>query len=115
MVNEQDPLPLEIDVHAVQALRTAGDDVLLVDCREEDEFELARLEGAMLVPMSQLRQRLEALQPHRDRHLVIHCHHGFRSLQVTEALRSLGFARSQSMTGGLDAWSREIDPRVPRY
>lgn len=109
------PLPIEIDVQTVQALRTTGADFVFVDCREPDEYATARIEGARLVPMSELAQRVGELQDARDRQLVIHCHHGGRSLRVARWLRQQGFTKAQSMAGGIDAWSQIIDPSVPKY
>ena len=108
-------LPLEIDVQSVSALRTEQADFLLLDVREEDEFAVASIDGSLLLPMSQIQSRIGELEPHQDRHVVVHCHHGMRSLRVTEALRANGFPKAQSMAGGIDHWSLEIDPSVPRY
>jgi len=106
---------LEIDVHAVAALRAAGEAFLLVDCREPDEQAIARIDGAMLIPMRTIPERLSDLEAHRDGRIVVHCHHGVRSLRVAEFLRARGFALAQSMAGGIEAWSCEIDPATPRY
>jgi rhodanese-related sulfurtransferase len=110
-----EPLPIEIDCRAVKSLRDAGRDFLLVDCREPDEQALVRIDGATLLPMSQLQDRLGELAPHRSRRIVVHCHHGGRSLRVVEWLRSQGFDRTQSMTGGIHQWAVEIDPSLPQY
>lgn len=109
------PLELEVDVQAVRKMLDEGQDLLLLDCREQDEHALVRIEEARLLPMSELEARVAELEPHRERHVVVHCHHGGRSMRVTQWLRSLGFARVQNMRGGIDAWSQEIDPRLPRY
>ena len=108
-------LPLEIDVDAVRGLREEGGNFLLLDCREPDEHALARIPGAVLVPMNEIPGRLELLEPHRAGRIVVHCHHGGRSLRVTRWLRAQGFPAVQSMAGGIDAWSLEIDPTTPRY
>jgi rhodanese-related sulfurtransferase len=105
----------EIDVQAVQALRAGGESFLLLDCREPDEQAIARIGGAVLIPMRTIPERLAELEPHRTARIVVHCHHGVRSLRVTRFLRERGFARAQSMTGGIEAWSLEIDPATPRY
>jgi rhodanese-related sulfurtransferase len=111
MTNEP---PIEISCRDVQA-RLGAEDFLLVDCREPDEHQRARIEGAKLVPMSRLAESLGELEPLRGREIAVHCHHGGRSLKVANWLRSQGFARARSMAGGIDEWSREIDPAVPRY
>jgi rhodanese-related sulfurtransferase len=107
--------PQEIDVHAVQALLAGGESFLLLDCREPDEHAIARIGGAVLIPMQTIPERLAELEPHRTSRIVVHCHHGVRSLRVTRFLRERGFTSAQSMAGGIEAWSREIDPDVPRY
>ncbi len=107
--------PLEISCQAVKAKLDARDDFLLLDCREADEYAVARIEGARLVPMSEIQARQSELAAERDRQVVVHCHHGGRSLQVVRWLRQQGFAEAQSMAGGIDRWSQEIDPAVPRY
>ncbi|TWT95657.1 rhodanese-like domain-containing protein [Neorhodopirellula pilleata] len=109
------PPALEVSVTEVDAMRKAGDDFILLDVREKDEYDATRIEGSRLIPMSVLGRRLDELQSHKDDHIVVHCHHGGRSLQVTHALREAGFSNVQNMAGGIDAWSLEIDPSVPRY
>ncbi len=111
----QESIPLEIDVHAVHALRQSQADFLLLDCREPDEWNAAHIAGATLIPMGSIPQSIEQLVPYRDKRIVVHCHHGGRSLQVTEWLRKQGFDQAQNMTGGIDAWTLQIDPQVPRY
>lgn len=112
---ESHALPLEISTREVQQLRQQGADLLLMDCREADEYDIARIDGAMLVPLSELRHRVAELEPHCNRRIIVHCHHGGRSLQVAEALRQHGFEKIQSMAGGIDEWSQEVDPSIPRY
>lgn len=108
-------LPFETDVASVAAMLDRSEPLLLLDVREEDEYATARIEGSRLIPMSQLGQRLEELDDYRDTLIVVHCHHGIRSLQVTHALRHHGFPKVQSMSGGIDQWSLHVDPDVPRY
>lgn len=108
-------LPIEVDVTSVAGIQQAGDDFLLLDVRESDEYATARIEGSVLIPMSELQERFEELESHRDRHIVVHCHHGGRSMQVTQALRAAGFSKTQNMAGGIDAWSQQVDSSVPRY
>ncbi len=107
-------LPLETDVHSVVA-KLKSDDFLLLDCREPDEYQLVHIDGSLLVPMSELAARAGELEPYREREIVVHCHHGGRSLRVTRWLREQGFPRVQSMRGGIDAWSQEINTGLPRY
>lgn len=92
-----------------------GEDFLLLDCREADEHAVARIDAARLLPMSEIEQRLGELEPDRQRQIVVHCHHGGRSLRVAKWLRQNGFTGAQSMSGGIDEWSTQIDPSVQRY
>ena len=86
----------------------------LIDVREPWEFDAARIEGSVLMPMGDVPARAhQELDP--DEHLVILCHHGVRSINVTAWLRNQGFEQAQSLRGGIDAWSAEVDPSVPRY
>ena len=107
--------PIEIDVQTVKALRDSDESCLLLDVRQDEEYATAKIDGSVLIPMGELGQRLDELEPHKDQRIVVHCHHGGRSMQVTEALRSRGFDKAQNMAGGIDAWSLQIDNAVPRY
>lgn len=109
------PVPIQIDCLTVKSRLDAGDDLLLLDCRERDEHELSRIEGALLIPMGELPDRLRELDEHRAREVIVCCHHGVRSLRVAQWLRQHGFRGAQSMAGGIEQWSLQIDPRVPRY
>ena len=108
-------LPLEISVEQTRAALGNEPCPVLLDCRTLAEWEIARLEQAKLLPMQELIERLEELEPHREEALIVHCHHGGRSLQVVAWLRQQGFSQAQSMEGGIDAWSVSIDSAVPRY
>ncbi|HTU23811.1 MAG TPA: rhodanese-like domain-containing protein [Pirellulales bacterium] len=114
-MNQPANVPMETDCRAVSQRLAAGGSFVLVDCREQDEFDLVRIPGARLIPMSQLAARVGELAPYRDSDLVVHCHHGGRSLRVAQWLREQGFAKAQSMAGGIDQWAVEIDRTLPRY
>jgi len=95
---------------------TAGkpDAPLLLDVREPWEYATASIPGATLIPMGDIPSRAHAeLDP--DQPIVVLCHHGARSLSVTMWLRREGFDHAQSLAGGIDLWSRSIDPSIPRY
>jgi len=95
---------------------TAGkaDTPLLLDVREPWEFATAAIPGATLIPMGDIPSRAHAeLDP--DQPIIVLCHHGARSLSVTMWLRREGFDHAQSLAGGIDFWSRSIDPSIPRY
>lgn len=86
----------------------------LIDVREPWEYSTAHIEPSTLIPMGDVPARAnQELDP--DDHLTVLCHHGQRSLNVTAWLRNQGFENVQSLRGGIDAWSAEIDPKVPRY
>jgi len=108
-------VPLEVDCATTKAQLAADVPLFFVDCREPDEYAVARIEGATLIPMSQLADRVDDFRPHSDVPIIIHCHHGGRSLRVAMWLRQQGFPQAQSMAGGIDHWSQTIDPTVPRY
>jgi rhodanese-related sulfurtransferase len=114
-MSQPDPLPLETSCQTVKAKLDAGARMLLLDCREKDEYALAKIEGATLLPMSELTARIGELEAYRGGDIAVHCHHGGRSLRVVNWLREQGFAKAQSMAGGIDCWAETIDPRVPRY
>lgn len=107
--------PLEIDCRSVKLRLDSGDPLVLLDCRERNEYELVRLDSARLVPMSELAQRVGELDQLRESEIVVYCHHGVRSRQVANWLRGQGFANVKSLAGGIDRWSQEIDTTLPRY
>jgi len=104
---------IDISVRDYQALRERGEDHVLVDVREPHEYRIVHLEGSTLIPLGTLPAREEELD--RSRLIVLYCHHGPRSRAATEYLRGRGFPRVRNLDGGIDAWSREVDPAVPRY
>ena len=108
-------LPLETTCAKVKSLLDADEPVQLVDCREPSEHAIAAIDGAQLVPTSMLPAAADQLVPLRDERIIVFCHHGMRSLQFVEWLRSQGFEQAQSMSGGIDRWADEIDPGVARY
>ena len=115
MCDSSTAYPIEISCHTVNTMLERGEDFLLLDCRTYDEISIARLEAAKTIPMDEIANRLEELTPHQNKRVVVFCHLGGRSLQVTEWLRNQGFLGAQNMTGGIDAWAREIDSKIPRY
>ncbi len=107
--------PLEIDVQSVHAMLSRGDDFLLLDCRESSEYAHVKIDQATLIPMSELADRAGELEQHRQKEVVVHCHHGGRSLRVVQWLVAQGYSNARSMAGGIDRWAIEIDPSLPRY
>src|SRR5262245_42944410 len=108
-------IPIETDCRAVKARLDARDDFLLLDCREADEYQAVNIAAAMLLPMSELMTRVGELEPWKGKPIVVHCHHGGRSLRVANWLRQQGFTATQSMAGGIDQWAVDIDASLPRY
>jgi len=106
---------LEVTPRQLKASLDAGDDVMLVDCRLPREHDIARIDGATLLPLQQFQHAVEELEDEKHRPIVVFCHHGVRSLRMTLALRELGFTDVRSLAGGIDLWSVDIDPSVPRY
>src|SRR5258706_102096 len=88
-------------------------DLLVVDVREPHEHEIAHIDGAVLIPLGELPDRLGELDGHRE--VVTHCHHGARSLKALEILKAAGFSKVRSLRGGIDAWAVNVDPSLPRY
>jgi rhodanese-related sulfurtransferase len=107
--------PIEITPREVKRRLDAGEKLRLIDVREPREHKTARIEGAELIPMRDIPSSLAKLDDEDGAPLIVLCHHGVRSLQVVSWLREQGVAACQSMSGGIDRWSQQIDPTVPRY
>jgi rhodanese-related sulfurtransferase len=104
---------LEIKPADVKERLDRGESLVLVDVREQWEYDVCRIEGARLVPLGSLAASLNTL-PDVDE-VICYCHHGMRSLDAAAWLRFQGFAKAKSLAGGIERWSVEIDPEVPRY
>jgi adenylyltransferase/sulfurtransferase len=104
---------LEISPKAVSERIARGDNLLLVDVREPWEYELCRIPGARLIPLGTLPAALNAMLDRDD--VICYCHRGMRSLDAAVWLRQQGVENAKSMAGGIERWSAEIDPNVPRY
>jgi rhodanese-related sulfurtransferase len=105
----------EVHPHEVHKLKNSEAEILILDVRQQKEWDHARIEGAILIPLDQLPQRLAELEKWRGKRIVVHCHHGARSLRATAWLRQAGFEQTHSMAGGIDAWSLLVDPSVRQY
>jgi len=104
----------EIAPESLKALQDAGSGVLLLDVREPWEVDVARITGSKNIPTGDIPARFnQELDP--EEHIVVICHHGVRSMNVTAWLRQQGFEKVQSLQGGIDRWARQIDPSVPVY
>jgi rhodanese-related sulfurtransferase len=108
--------PFEVAPQTAKEQLTGGKQATLIDVREPVEFALARVEGAEFIPMGSIPAELEKLEGLSDSgDLLILCHHGVRSLQVTMWLRARGIENCYSVAGGIDRWSREVDESVAHY
>jgi len=106
-------LPAEISVSELKRMHDAGEPFFLLDVREDDEVATARIDFAKHVAMATVPGRLSELP--RDEPIVVMCHAGARSARVAKYLRDNGFGDVANLAGGIDDWSLEIDPSVPRY
>jgi rhodanese-related sulfurtransferase len=89
--------------------------VVLIDVRQPWEHQVAALPGSLLIPLNELAQRSREIAADTPTSIVVYCHHGIRSLSAAAFLERLGFSNVHSLSGGIDAWSCEVDPSVPRY
>jgi len=103
----------EISVEELKRRRDADEALLLLDVREPQEYEIARIDGAVLIPLGELPERLGELAGASN--IVVHCHSGMRSARAVQFLRQNGIGNAVNLEGGIDAWSERIDPAVPRY
>jgi len=104
----------EISVTELQQLLASPNPPLLLDVREQWEYDTAHIDGSKLIPMGDIPGRAHQ-ELDEDQPIAVLCHHGARSLNVTVWLRQQGFEKAQSVAGGIDAWSRRIDPSIPTY
>lgn len=96
----------------------SGETIRLIDCREEDEYSFCKIEGSELIPLSRFGEeapRKLLSGEGEPRPVIVYCHHGMRSMNATQFLRQRGLDRVWSLAGGIDLWSTQIDPDVPRY
>jgi adenylyltransferase/sulfurtransferase len=116
-INSQPENNMHPDEVTVQDVKRALDDpklgIKVIDVREPDEYEIAHIEGTTLIPLSSLQQRFTELDP--DTQYYIHCKMGGRSMKALQFLRQQGFKDVKNVAGGIDAWSDQIDPGVPKY
>jgi adenylyltransferase/sulfurtransferase len=103
----------EMSVRELKERMDCREDLVLIDVREPYEYEAARIEGSRLVPLDEFESHISNLP--RNKMLVLHCHHGGRSEHATRLLQEAGFKNVFNLAGGIDAWSAEVDPTVPRY
>jgi rhodanese-related sulfurtransferase len=104
---------IEITPRDTKELLARDANVLFVDVREQWEYDTAHIDGSVLIPLREIPANLQRIE--NSEQVVIFCHHGMRSLDAAAWLRSQGVEAARSMAGGIDRWSTEIDPSIPRY
>ncbi|MCB1037567.1 MAG: hypothetical protein KDD47_27290 [Acidobacteria bacterium] len=104
---------MHIDVQTLKSWLDEGRRVNLLDVRNPEEFAICRIEGSVLIPLHELPRRFSEVG--NGDPVVVHCHHGPRSTQATLFLRERGYDKTWNLAGGINAWSLQIDPDVPRY
>jgi adenylyltransferase/sulfurtransferase len=104
----------QVTASELKAAMDAGEDIQLIDVRQPGEYQFARIEGAKLIPLGEILNRMNEIDPERE--TVILCKMGGRSAHAVEALERAGFKGSlRNLAGGITAWSNEVDPKVPKY
>lgn len=104
----------EISASDLKRRMDAGEDIQLIDVRQPEEWAFAKIEGAKLIPLGEILNRMSEIDENRE--TVIHCKMGMRSARAAEALQRAGFKGSvKNLKGGITAWSNEVDPKVPKY
>jgi adenylyltransferase/sulfurtransferase len=87
----------------------------LLDVRQPDEHAFVALPNSTLIPLGELLSRADEIEDWRNEEVIVYCHHGIRSAQAVAQLRALGFADVHNLSGGIDRWTDEVDPSLPRY
>ncbi|HTD65401.1 MAG TPA: rhodanese-like domain-containing protein [Candidatus Limnocylindria bacterium] len=87
----------------------------LLDVRQPEEHAFVALPNSTLIPLGELPARIDEIEDWKDAEVVVYCHHGIRSGQAAAHLRASGFANVHNLSGGIERWSNEIDPDLPRY
>lgn len=105
----------QITPSQLKAQLDAGASPYLLDVREPSEYAIARIDGSVLIPMSEIVSRLDEIREQDGRPIVVICHHGVRSLRAAMFLAQQGLANVASLSGGIDAWSVQVDPAIRRY
>lgn len=105
----------EVTPRQVKAMLDAKEDFVFIDCRNPNEVQITKIDGAELMPLPQIAQHLPQLKGKESRKVVVHCRSGGRSLQFAQILRQQGFKDVMSMAGGILLWNKDINPGGPQY
>ena len=104
----------EISAKELKAKMDAGEDFQLIDVRQPEEYAFAKIEGAKLIPLGQIVQRMNEIDPNRE--TIVQCKAGGRSAMAIQALKNAGFeGELKNLAGGITAWSNDVDPKIPKY
>jgi sulfur-carrier protein adenylyltransferase/sulfurtransferase len=104
---------MEITVEDFKEIKDNGNNVVVLDVREYHEYDIANIEDSVLIPLGELPDRLDELNESDE--IIVHCHHGSRSMRATQFLKDQGFKNVKNLAGGIDAWAEKFDPDMPRY
>ena len=108
-------MPQQITPAELAQRLQAGEKFLLLDVRQPWEHQTTKIDGSVLIPLDQLPAQHEAIQLEPGQKLVTYCHHGMRSFNAAAFLEQTGHGTTWSLAGGIAAWSRDVDPKVPTY
>lgn len=104
---------VQIPPHELKERMDKGEDIVILDVREDWEHAHVRIPDARHIPLAQLPQAISSLDRSKD--IIVYCHHGVRSLQACQFLKKNGFEKIQNLKGGIDAYARMVDPSLPLY
>ena len=104
---------MEITIDQFKEMRDNGNNVVVLDVREYHEYDICSIEGSVLIPLGEIADRIDELN--EDDEIIVHCHHGGRSMKATQFLKDKGFKNVKNLAGGIDAWAEKYDPDMPRY
>ncbi|MBA2737328.1 MAG: hypothetical protein H0U50_11155 [Pyrinomonadaceae bacterium] len=104
----------EVTATELKQRMDSGEDVQLIDVRQPDEHDFARIKGAKLIPLGDIVKKMDELDASRE--TILHCKAGGRSAKAIEALQKAGYTGElKNLKGGITAWSNEVDPKIPKY